>query len=243
MIRIYLCDDNPGILARYQRQISEICLKSKELITIKTTSSAAQLTFELAENPNVADILFLDIELGKENGLVLAKNLRNLQYRGEIIFLSTYSQYIFNCFDVSPFYYIIKGQLSKSKFSEIVTNAIALASQKNRDVFCFERKGNKTQIPIRDISHFTVNSRIITVFYNTDESFDFYCSINDLLDQLSSQEFVKCHRSFIVNLKYITTIKNRSVYLKNGVTIPVSKSCIQPLKLAFSQFLSQSTYC
>lgn len=238
MIQVYLCDSDLPALKKYQKQIEEICFDSPKdyLVRVETFITAEQLLFSLSENINIPDIIVLNTALGSTNGLELARKLRERQYRGELIFLSSQPQYVFESFDVKPFYYILKKGLSKQKFNEIIGNALEYVSKKEIHFFFCEKKGIRLQIPVQSITHFTSNGRITTIHYEN-QSFDFYSRIDDVLDQLDHKEFFRCHRSFIVSLRYITSIKQRTIYMKNGYTIPVSQPCLSPLKAALSQFL------
>lgn len=240
MTNIYLCDDNEVLLNRYKQQITDLTVKHSIEHCITTFTSGEQLLFHLSENPNTADIIYLDILMDKMNGLEVAKKLRETGYNGEIIFLTSSEEYVFDSFDVNPLYYILKDSGNEqSKFEESFLRGISLTSKKATEFFICANRAEKKQIPLHLISYFEIRSRVVTVHYDGPKVFEFYCSMESLLSQLSRNSFIRCHRSYVISLKYIDTIEAKDVILASGIKIPIGATYMKDLKLAFSKSLCE----
>ena len=106
MITVFLCDDNEISLTRYHKKLTSIVEKTEEQIKISHFSSGESLIAYLEENPNEADIIFLDLLMGNLNGVEIAKKLRELVCISEIVFLTSSEDFVYDSFEASPLHYI-----------------------------------------------------------------------------------------------------------------------------------------
>ena len=237
MINIILCDDNAALLEHYTKLLNELGQKHNLNISIKPFKSGESLLFNLSENVNQADIIYLDIVMHNTNGIEVAKQLRDSNCHSEIIFLTSSEEYVFESFDSSPLHYIIKGSHSeRENFERIFLRAIELAQNKEKAVICFENKQETKNIKLHEITYFEIRGRKITV-YNNNESFEFYETMDGLQNKLPSEIFVRCHRSYIVNIKYIGTFTSKLLSLATGEEIPIGFTYAKDVKTALSNHL------
>ncbi len=238
MLNVFLCDDNEVLLTRYKKILTAIAKKHDHDVRFSLFTSGESLIFNLADSPNDADIIFLDILMGKVNGIDTARQLRAAGCTAEIIFLTSSDEFVFESFDTSPLHYILKGSTGEdAKIEEVFVRAISLAEEKENDVYLVETAGQKRKIPLTKISFFEIRGRIVTVHFG-EETLDFYSSIDTISEELKDKKFVRCHKSFIVNLQYIDTLHKNELILTTGGQIPMGSSYSQNVKLAFSQNLS-----
>ena len=234
MLTIYLCDDDQVIASKYKSKISDILIKNNTKNTIHTFKSGDDLIRFHLNQQSSPDILFLDIEMDNMNGISVAKKLRSLNFVGIIVFITSSKDYLLDSFDVDAMHYVIKNHTTSSKFEEIVLKATFLASKKICETFVCESKGDIKNIPIDNISHFEISNRIATVFY-CNEQFEFYSTLDKILEKLDIHDFVRCHRSFLVNMKYIKSIKKDCLLTTDNHNIPIGKSYSEEMKKKFSK--------
>jgi two-component system response regulator LytT len=240
MLTVFLCDDNQEILNQYAQLIDKIAEKNNLEVTISSFSTGEQLLFHLYESPNLADIIYLDILMGQLNGMDTAKKLRELRCKSEIIFLTTSEDYVYDAFDISPVQYLLKTATTVEKFEQVFLRAADLVQKKETDMFTFESGNVQKVIAIKDIAFFEVWKRVVTVHYNKNESAEFYSSLEQLEGQLIDKGFVRTHRSYIVNLTYISKFQKNSIVLKTGENIPIGVTYMKQVRQAFSDFISRA---
>lgn len=198
----------------------------RELVTcVNTYPSAESFWFEFAEN-NDFDIVLLDIEMPGMNGMELAHKLRAENAMLQIIFVTGYSDYISEGYDVSALHYLMKP-VSQDKLFEVLSRAAnkCECSVKKLKV-SFDRETKL--IPISHIMYVEAQKQYV-IIHSIDGTYKMKCSLSDIDSQLD-EYFKKCQRSFIVNLSYVTIIKNDSLMLKNGESVPISRGMASIIK-------------
>lgn len=238
MLTICLCDDDPVILKRYQMLI-EKAIKNSIPAEIKTFLGGEQLLFYLEENPNDADIIFLDMMMGKINGIDTAKKLREEGCYAEIIYLTSNRDLVFDSFDTMPFHYLVKGDTRDERFIDILNRVVDVVDKKDSDFFTCSRGGVKKKVPIYRISHFDISGRIITMYYDGGK-FDFYGKFGALQEQLEPRDFARCHKSVLVNLRFVDEIRKEDIFLTTGESVPLGMTYANEFKMAFSNYLSRT---
>ncbi|MBU5308301.1 LytTR family DNA-binding domain-containing protein [Clostridioides mangenotii] len=239
MLEVFLCDDTESIIEKYKNILLNISKEKDIKINITTFSSAEHLLFDLEGKDCYADIIFLDILMGKMNGIELAKILRSRGCKSEIIFLTTSVEYVFESFDALPFNYIIKDKVTPKKFEEVFLKAASTVDRKKTDMFVCESGSVVKKIPLNDILFFEVRNRITTVYYG-ESSFNFYSSMDKIEVSLAKKHFIRTHRSYLVNLRNVDKIEKNNIIITNGISVPLSLSNSKNVKSTFSKYLTES---
>lgn len=241
MLTIYLCDDNQEAVNQYARLLKKIAKKNNVDVIISSFDSGEGLLFHLFDSPNQADIIYLDILMGKLNGMDTGKKLRELGCKSEIIYLTTSEDYVFDAYDISPVNYLVKDKTSTARFEEVFLRAVILARKKEIDMFVCESGNVQKVIPIKEISFFEIWKRVVTVHYNGNETVSFYSTMEQLEGRLLHKGFVRIHRSYIVNLRYIANFGQNSLGLKTGVEIPIGVTYMKQVRQAFREYINRAS--
>ncbi|MBA4701736.1 MAG: response regulator transcription factor [Ruminococcus sp.] len=239
MLKIALCDDNPRAIKQYAELISQISKKHQINMEISCFDNGEILLFHYSDVLKETDIIYLDIMMGETDGMETARRLRECGCKAQIVFLTSYEDYVYEAFDVNAVQYLLKENTSAERFEEVFLKVVELASKKEEELFTFEFDGRTSVIPIHQISHFEIWQRIVTVYYDNGKSAKFYSSMTQLEDKLLGKDFVRAHRSFLVHLPYIVTFRQQSILLKTGQSIPIGVTHAQSLKKAFSEYISR----
>lgn len=242
MFSIFLCDDNQDTLEQYRNLIAKIADKYELSIKLTTFTSGESLIFHILESPNQADIIYLDIIMGDQNGVEIAKRLRSLGCQSEIIYLTSSEDYVFEAFDTTPVQYLVKRYTTYDRFEQILIKAILLAEAKKDERFVCESNGIIEIIAMKDISYFEIIKRVVKVHYCNEKVFCFYGKMDDLEQKLTGKEFIRVHRSYIVNLNYVTKFQSQSVVLKTEKIIPIGITYMKTVKKEFSNYLRQNKF-
>lgn len=217
MIYIAICDDEKYTSDHIRKLISDFFHEKNIEMTISQFSNGE----ELLKYDNQIDILFLDIQMNKVNGLETARILRNRKFKGYLIFITILKEMVFQSFKVQPFDYLVKP-IEKQTVTSTLERL--LSSMKNARVpSLLIQKGYQNRIvSLDDIIFCEIIDRKVYLHLITSDVIDYYDRIENLEKKLDSR-FFRCHRSFLVNLKYLKSYKNGIAYLEGGKEIPVSR--------------------
>lgn len=238
MVRVILCDDNKNILDLYSSLLTEAAKTTGAEIKIVCMESGEQLLFSLSDEPNSADIIYLDILMARMNGIEVSRRLREIGCLAEIIFLTSSSEYVFQGFDSNPFYYIVKDEMPANKFKDIFLRAVASVQQRGSRFICVSFGGNTTKLALDKIRYFEVQNRLVTV-HTTETDLSYYSTLDDIEKLLEGKGFVRTHRSYLVNCYYIQRLSRTQVTLNQGVVLPVSSKYSVSVQQKFSDYLME----
>ena len=182
------------------------------------------------------DIAFFDIEIGNDSGIDLAVEAKGKNKRLVVFFVTNHTKYISLALRTLPFQYILKP-IDEILFSK------ELASAKNKVIninstISVRWKGVDTVIPLCDIMYVeSIGRKREIVLDNAEVKFSTE-TINRFEKEISRYGFVKCHASYLVNVRSILKINKNTVLLKKDIVIPVSESRITAVKKAFLNSMS-----
>lgn len=166
------------------------------------------------------DAVFLDIKMPNPDGMETARLLRKSGFDGFVIFITILEDYVYDSFELSPFDYIVKP-INEERFLRTLSRLNnELESQKR--TLIIQNNGEKRIIPVNEIVYCEVIDRQSFIHTKSGETISFYEKIENLESSLN-RAFFKCHRSYIVNLSYITAFSNGTAHMSDGSLIPVSR--------------------
>lgn len=224
--KIAICDDNSTDLHYLSSLVADWGRSSGKIIRIKTFKSAEAFLFNYAEDKDY-DILLLDIEMGNLNGVQLAKKIRKENDAVQIVFITGYSDYIAEGYEVSALHYLIKP-INLSKFFSTLDRAMAKLKQNERALL-LKTGGETIRIPLYEIRFIEVQGNYVTV-----HSYREYTAKYTLkqIEKELDERFFRTNRSYIINISYIRRITKKEVYLADGTRVPLARKKYEPLNRA-----------
>lgn len=181
------------------------------------------------------DIVFFDVHMDQLDGIETARKLREIDSNVAIVFMSRSVEDVFRCFDVAPLNYLLKP-VSYEKISSIAESYIAKLRKTRQEYYVFSFDNVIHRVPLDEIIYFESNLRIIIVKTFTRE-YRFYGKLTDVERQLSDKSFVRCHQSFIVNMRHIMQIDNNSITTTTNERITISRGKTQVIKEKFLDYV------
>lgn len=154
---------------------------------------------------NSVDIIFLDINMPKLDGMTFSRVINTLKNKPLIMFISAYKEHALEAFEVSAFDYILKPYPEDRIIGALKRLENSNGIKFNRDKITLWKNDILVVIPIRDICFCKANEHEVLV-YTKEEEFKITSSISDFHMKLPQNNFFKCHRSYIVNLDKIKEI-------------------------------------
>ena len=162
------------------------------------------------------DLLLLDIELAKINGVDVGNYIRkhNKDYMCQIIYISSKTGYALELFQIRPFDFLIKPITADILFPclDEYTNLFL-----NEDYFEFTCKGIKKRIPVNRIMYFESNGRKI-IIYCSNEKHEYYGKLSDLLEMDILKNFMMIHKSFFVNISHVADYRYETLISVSSTT-------------------------
>lgn len=189
-------------------------------------SSAENFLFQYAEE-KAWDMLLLDIEMVGMDGVELAKRLRRENETVQIVFITGYSDYIAEGYEVAALHYLVKPVKKEKLFS--VLDRAAQKIQKNEKVLHFEIGGEMVRIPVYQIRYADVMGNYVTIHALTD--YTVKMPLGELEKQLDDR-FYRVGRSAIVNLTQISRVTKTEIKLTDGTAIALPRGAYEGVNRA-----------
>lgn len=217
MIRIAICDDERLISENIRNMVLDFFHRKNLEVTVLQFQSGEEL---LGCDKSI-DVLFLDIQMEGMDGIQTAKKLRIKGYKGFLVFVTILSEMVFRSFEVQPFDYLVKPV--EKKQLEKMMERLLVSLQYFREANLLVQRGcDSSIVSFDDIIFCEVIDRKVYLHLTKDRVIDYYDRLGNLEKKLDGR-FFKCHRSYLINLKYLKSYKNGTAYMENDKEIPVSR--------------------
>lgn len=224
MYRIMLGDDD-GIFIEYaSEQIRKIMsgfgLRENTEYTLDMCRNPEELLPIFEADRDAYQMLMLDIEFAEQNGIELAKKLREMQVTCSLVYISSYRDYVFDCFGTNPLGYLLKP-VDWEKASEFL-----LKDYKERYMGHFldlKIGGSSISLPYKDIYAMEASSHRVLVYLRGKKTLSWNGSLSRMEETLNDKYFCKCHNSFLINLTHVDEFLKTEVKMDDSRTFPVSR--------------------
>lgn len=225
-MRIAVCDDNKAaaeaIAEAVRRRISEFTDNFNLFVFNDGTELLAAHSIE------PINIIFLDIDMPKMSGFDAAKLLREKYSNSYIIFVTSYSELVYDSFEFQPFNFIRKNSPLplETAVDEVVQKLMRHMKQTKK--VTLEDKMGKYSVYIHDIVYLESIKHYVNFFIlDWKEPIKLRGNLSDYERFYSDYDFVKSHKSFIVNLRHIALVNNRQneiILRGRQITLPISRT-------------------
>lgn len=216
-VHIGICDDNVDDINLLTAALYEY---DKSLQIIKYMDGLS-LIEDCLESKDLFDILFLDIYMPSLNGFEIAKKIRKIMKDVKIIFITSSKDHYHDAFDVFAFNYFIKP-LDKNKLIIVMDEAIKGVVKERSQQICFSYKGKRYRIYTNDILYLESRDKIIYIHMYDNTVFQCYSKLDEMINLLPKDLFIRCHQSYIINIYHVTEMSNHCFKIGENV-INISK--------------------
>lgn len=231
-MKVAICDDEIIELNNTKKQLEE-AYKSLDLL-VHTFNDGNKL-LEAIEKTNY-DLVILDIEMPTIDGLAVAKKLRELGEKTAIVFLTSHVEYALKGYEVNALRYLTKP-VKVEQLSEIITYLIEQSSEGKK--LMLKDEEDMVFVSVKDVLYLEAQNQDIRIATADKEYFRRY-NIKDYEIELGGYFFVRCHRSYIVNMAHVARISKKEIYLDNGEVLPLSRTKEKEVKEALVTYIKRS---
>ena len=237
MFKIAVCDDNIADLSNIISFIDDYKSKQMDKNSILYTAfqNAADLIAAM-ESGQEYDLMLLDIMMPFITGMSAAKEIRQFDQDVKIIFMTSSPEFAVDSYSVGAFYYLLKP-VRKEMLFLLLDKVISESEIKPGDSFLIKSKAGLTRMYINRLEFAEVIGRTLIYHLNDGSVIEAIGSMNELEKELLSHPcFIKTHRSYIINMEQIDTIRQREVRMQSRAVVPMSKANSNIVKSAYITF-------
>lgn len=232
MIKCLAIDDEP-----YALQLIVDYIEKTPFLELTDSCLNAIEAIEILAKKD-ADLIFVDINMPEMSGLDFVKSLNK---KVKIIFTTAYSEYAVESYKVDAIDYLLKPitykdflRATNKVLNQITNSENSNNSNKINDHFFVKAEGKIQKIRLEDIKFVESLSEYVKIHLENNENVVCLMSLKNLEKKLPN-DFLRVHRSYIVNLNKVTTIERNKIVFDNKVYIPVSEQ----YKDEFKKFLNR----
>ena len=233
-IKVTILEDNKrdfNYLSELIRQWGE---KTGNLIKIDWINTFDDFMHNLSNIK--CDIFFSDIEIERDSlatGIDACKQLRQSGYLGTIVFLTAFKEYVFEGYDVQAFNYLLKP-ITNEALCTCLDKYISLHSN---DFYYYHKGNDILQIPYHSILYIEKNGHD-AIIHTTNDLFAERIPLNEMELRLPNN-FVRAHKSFIINMNQIQSLRSNKLLLCNNDSITVGRNYLSNNNLITKPTISQ----
>lgn len=224
-VRICICDDSSEERAFINALVREWSRQSGTDVSVCEFPTAEAFLFEYEDL--VPDLVLLDIEMPGMNGVELAKRLRKGNKLIQIVFITGYSEYIAEGYEVAALHYLLKP-VSPEKLFSTLDRALEKQETDGRKIV-FETSAETVQLLFYEIRYIEVMKNYITVY--AEGSYTVKRTLKEIERELD-ERFLRVGRSYIVNLHYVSRVTRSEIFLRGGESVPLPRGAYETVNRA-----------
>lgn len=214
-MKILICDDEQQYVDELKIHIEKYMQGRFVNFEIDTANNPQTI----ADNSEIYQLAFLDIQMNELDGISLAKILKERNSKIVIFFVTSFNDYQDEAMDLRAFRFFEKPFNAERLYSGL-EKAMEYIDESYIDFYIWTNNEHK-KVLVDDVIYVERGNRQVTLVttqgnFTTRETFDEWCK------SLQNSFFYRVHKSFIVNLHYVTVYKYSEIFVQNNVRIPIA---------------------
>lgn len=230
-MNIAIVDDKKIDLEQYGKAIKTSFDKIKRGVVLYQYDSVK----EMQANAEQIDVMFLDIKMPEMDGITFAKALREEHKETIIVFLSDYDSYVWDSFDVNAIYFMRKRYFEK-EIDGIARKVVELYDKQEKKTILVNEGKKLYPIQINEVIYVEVQRKDVHIYTEKTE-YVLKKSFRELEKQFCGYGFIKIHRSYMVNYRYVKSMELLNVEMENGSVLPISKYRTEEVRQEYCRLL------
>lgn len=232
MYHIGICDDEPVFIKHLEKMVREILTAAGISHRISTFTSILELESFLADSRPPIDLLLLDILMEGKSGMDFAREQSRSDKGLPFLFITSTMDFVLEGYHVDSLAYLVKPV----KREDLKRALLKAWKNHQKQTILLPCNGQTVSLPLNDLLYIEVNDKLISIHMTDGTIHQAAIPLKSILEMLPSEQFIRCHKSYVVSLPEICSIWRYSIELKNHEQIPVSKSCYTPVQEALMQW-------
>ena len=234
MLELIACDDDSTITDF----ISFFVMKNfKGLYNVATVNSCHELIGMVEIKNHVPDALIMDINLKDGNGIETVQYLQR-HYPGiKVIYLTGNIQYATEIFKTNPAYFLVKP-IRENELIDAISKVTREIETTKADMVFVRTGGSEIVLDRKKIMYLESCGRKLVLVMEHGERYEIYEKIDNIQERLGGT-FVRSHKSYLINMRYIVERTNYGFCLSDGTHLPISKANLKDAKFRFIAYLGE----
>lgn len=229
MYRVAVCDDE-HIFCESEKEVCGVVLERMGVpFLVDAYQSGEDFLRRFFENPQLYDLVLLDIIMDSLNGMEIAGKIREENKDITIIFITSSTDYTLQGYDVRALHYLVKP-VDSSMLERLIREDYRERFEKMFVVL--DTASGALKVDCKDIVYVEISGRKLAV--NMRDKVVYHMGrMNDMLALLPGDVFVRCHQSFAVNINHIRELRKNSAVMQDQRMVPVSRMHVKELQRMF----------
>lgn len=219
MIRIGIVEDDASAIERMLSHLDRFQRDHDQRFHIGAFRDGADV---LAEYRPDWDVLFLDVQMPRVDGMTAARRIREVDSEVIIVFITSSPHYAVSGYEVDALSYLLKPVTYASFEQEMSRILTRMQRQPRRELLFTSTDGAHHRIAVDDIRYIeSVRHRVD--LYTLEETFSIATTLKAMEAQLAEHGFLRCHSGLLVNLRHVTGIDGNDCRIRGGGRLPISR--------------------
>ncbi|WP_416295590.1 LytR/AlgR family response regulator transcription factor [Paenibacillus illinoisensis] len=241
MFNVAICDDEEKQRELVKAMLISLSLKTNIEFHVTLFASGEELISHYKTVGDTFHILILDVEMHGMNGIQAAKEIRTMKFLDvQIMFLTSYPEYMVESFDVVTFQYLIKP-IQTHIFEEKMIKLCQYLRSMDKKFVLIKSAYEELLLKYDDILWIEV-MKSLTIknklnFVTNESTHESKGIISNYADALKDHGFLQIHRSIVINLMHVQKFSGSQVVMLNGAELPIGRSKVKEVKDAYTKYM------
>ena len=232
---ICYCEDESAQAKAFAIKIDQWAKNRNMKVRTDLFECAEEYLFKAEQN--YYDVIFLDISMRGQNGMELARKIREKEKDVILVFVTSDVSYVFDGYEVGAYRYLMKP-VDEEKLWEILDYARMQKEVEEENYILVKKDSQSVRVNLKDIIYIEAQKHYVNLCMENKESINIKTAFTELLQetQEKSDTILLTHRSYAVNIEKVVRIERTECVLSDSSVIPVSRSFYKEVNEAFIKY-------
>ena len=233
MLRLAIVDDNPNDSAALRALVADYLVKNNHAHVIQVFNAP----LDFIRSTENHDIVFMDIRMDKLDGIEVARIMRKINTDSVLVFVTAMAQLAIKGYEVDALDFIVKPA-DQGSINYVLSKALTRLENTSSTIFALKTSEGIVSLSSNDITYVEVFDHNLA-YHTTKGTYEVRGRLSDVIQKLDQKRFIMCNRSFVVNLRYVSSACSEYLVV-DGKKVYISKSHSKEIMKHFSNFLGEN---